>query len=181
MNLIEYKCDTIISQWYVSTLDHFVLRQFSHIESFRTAVRTDPVAVWVFLSHRCTRTLCWRTDCTCESQSWWCDRWRSSLMFRISVISNVAHRESQRFKICNVWRAELLLPDAAGWASVIELWRYRPCKECVIFLRALCTIQHKHLTLTLSLLTLYVQYNDDLLLENRAIVHSGRRRVSLDL
>jgi len=36
---------------------------------------TDPVAVFLF---RCTRTLCWRTGCTCESQSWRCDRRRSA-------------------------------------------------------------------------------------------------------
>jgi len=28
-NLIEYECDAIISQCHVSTLDHFVLSQFS--------------------------------------------------------------------------------------------------------------------------------------------------------
>jgi len=29
----------------------------------------------------------------------------------------------------------LLLPNTDGWASVDELWRHRPCKECVIPLR----------------------------------------------
>jgi len=44
----------------------------------RTAVCTDLVAVWVFLFHRCTRTLYWRTGCTCESQSRRCDHRRSA-------------------------------------------------------------------------------------------------------
>jgi len=90
--------------------------------------------------------------------------WRSSkidpfLMFRISVISNVAHRESQRFLKCNVRHAELLLSDAAEWANV----------SCDVGLKvknvlSLCvrSIQHEHLTLTLSLSPSYVQSNGDL-------------------
>jgi len=73
----------------------------------------NPVAVWVFLFRRYIQILCWQTDCTCESPTLRCDCQRLFLMFRISVISKVVYRDSQKLKKFDIQWAELLLPDPA--------------------------------------------------------------------
>ena len=57
--------------------------------------------LWVFLFHRCTRTLCWRTDCTCESQSW-CDRRKSARLQYLGYQSSQMLRTANPKDLKNV-------------------------------------------------------------------------------
>ena len=97
-------------------------------------------------------------------------------MFRISVISKVAYREPQRFKKFNVRHVELLLPNVAGRANVVE-----PYKECVISLRALRFIQYEHLTLALLLSLSHVQSDGDFFFskieQSSVLVDNGYRYI----
>jgi len=60
-------------------------------ESFITAVYRSCSCMSILISSPVVLA-----GCKCESQSWRCDRRRSSLMLRISIILNIAHCESQR-------------------------------------------------------------------------------------
>jgi len=139
LNFIEYECDAIISNitWALWTTLFFV----SFLSTYRKLWQCVQILLlyrysyFIAVPERCM----WRTSCTWVSiLTMRSSKISSFLMFRILVISNVAHRESQRLQKCNVWHAKLLLlflSDTAGWASVIELWCHWPYKKCVISLR----------------------------------------------
>ena len=77
-------------------------------ESFQTIACINLAAVWVFLSHRYVQTRCWRTDCTCESQSWRCDHQRLALLQYSRYQPSQIFRTIKLKEKLNIWCSEFL-------------------------------------------------------------------------